>query len=51
MSALLKKVVESINEESDDEDDDTNARKRRIDVIKVESPDLIWIKFLDIRDK
>jgi len=52
MSALLKKVIENSKDESDDEDiDDTDVKKRRIDVIKVESPSLVWIKFFDLRDK
>ncbi|XP_066147479.1 RING finger protein 17 [Euwallacea fornicatus] len=49
MSSLLKKVDEEANDES--EEDNSDVVRRKIEVIKVDSPEQIWVKFLDLRDK
>ncbi|XP_066261976.1 RING finger protein 17 [Euwallacea similis] len=50
MSSLLKRVDEEANDESEEEDKSDVAR-RKIEVIKVDSPEQIWVKFVDLRDK
>ncbi|XP_060527400.1 RING finger protein 17 [Cylas formicarius] len=47
---LIASMLEKANDESEEEDA-TNVRKRQVDVVKVVSPDLIWVKFLDLRHR
>ncbi|XP_050294112.1 uncharacterized protein LOC126734498 isoform X2 [Anthonomus grandis grandis] len=49
MSSLLKKVNEEPDES--DEEDLSNIKKRQIDVVKVENPYLIWVRFHEFRDR
>ncbi|CAH1134389.1 unnamed protein product [Ceutorhynchus assimilis] len=52
MSTLLQKVNDEANGESDSEDASyAGVKKRRVDVIKVEDPNNIWVKYEDLKNK
>lgn len=52
VSSLVKKVDEAAKFEYDsDEEDLTGIAKKRVDIVKVESPDLIWLKFLHFKER
>ncbi|KAJ8965399.1 hypothetical protein NQ314_004151 [Rhamnusium bicolor] len=52
VATLLKKVDENGDVESDDEESEVeNLVKQKVDVIKVVSPELIYIKFLHLEEQ
>lgn len=50
MSSLLKRVDQQTGDDSEDENV-SDVKKRQVDVIKVDAPDQIWVKFLDFRER
>ncbi|XP_030759093.1 RING finger protein 17 isoform X2 [Sitophilus oryzae] len=53
LSSLLKKVdcSDKESEGSDDEADNSNVTRRPLDIIKVESPEAIFVKFIELRER
>ncbi|ERL94120.1 hypothetical protein D910_11402, partial [Dendroctonus ponderosae] len=52
VSSLLKKVDEEAKfEDGSDEEDLSGIAKKRVDIVKVESPELIWLKFVHFKDR
>lgn len=50
LTSLLKKAI--TNPDSEDEaEDQNNTERRQLEVIKVESPDAFWIKFLSFSER
>ncbi|KAL1509362.1 hypothetical protein ABEB36_004116 [Hypothenemus hampei] len=51
MSSLLEKVHNNDSDDESDSSDVSELKKRKISVVEIESPDAIWVKFLDFQER